>query len=123
MKERTMNLETTIIAFVVGGTVTALISALEMSGYRIWSGLAALVPVFTLVSYVIIGLSKDGQAVSQHAKFVLTGTILTWIPYMLAIILLAPRIGPIRAVEIGLGIFFALAGVFVVGVEKLNLFR
>ncbi len=123
MKEHTMNLETTIIAFVVGGTVTALISALEMSGYRIWSGLAALVPVFTLVSYVIIGLSKDGQAVSQHAKFVLTGTILTWIPYMLAIILLAPRIGPIRAVEIGLGIFFALAGVFVVGVEKLNLFR
>ena len=123
MKERTMNLEATIIAFVVGGTVTALISALEISGYRIWSGLAALVPVFTLVSYIIIGLSKDGQAVSQHAKFVLTGTILTWIPYMLAIILLAPRIGPIRAVEIGLGIFFALAGVFVVGVEKLNLFR
>jgi len=52
MKERTMNLEATIIAFVVGGTVTALISALEISGYRIWSGLAALVPVFTLVSYI-----------------------------------------------------------------------
>lgn len=123
MKEKSMNLETTIIAFVVGGTVTALISSLEMSGLRIWSGLAALVPVFTLVSYIIIGLSKDGQAVSQHAKFVLTGTVVTWIPYMLAIILLAPRLGPIRAVAIGLGVFSGLAGAFVFGVEKFNLFR
>jgi hypothetical protein len=42
---------------------------------------------------------------------------------MLAIILLAPRVGPIRAVGIGLGIFFGLAGIFVLGIEKLNLFR
>lgn len=122
-KERQMSLQTIIIAFFVGGIVTATITSLEMSGHRLLSGLATLVPVFTLISYVIIGISKDGLAVSQHAKFVLIGTIITWIPYMIAIIYLAPKIGAIRAVGTGLSIFCVLAGGFVFGVEKLNLFR
>ena len=120
---RNMNLTTIVTAFVVGGALTALITGLELKGMRTWSGLATLVPVFTLISYFIIGLSKDGQAVSQHAKFVLVGTIITWIPYMIAIILLAPRIGPTKAIGVGLSLFFILAGVFVVAVEKMNLFR
>ncbi len=122
-KARNMNLQTIIVAFFVGGIVTALITSFEMSGHRLLSGVATLVPVFTLISYFIIGISKDGQAISQHAKFVLVGTIITWIPYMIAIIYLAPKIGAIRAVGVGLSIFCGLAGVFVFGVEKLNLFR
>ena len=82
-----------ILNFVVGGTVTALIVGLEESGQRIWSGLAALVPVFTLVSYFFIGASKNAIAVSQHSKFVLVGTLVSWVPYMAAVALLAPRVG------------------------------
>ncbi len=118
-----MSLQTIVIAFLVGGTVTALITSFEMSGHRLLSGLATLVPVFTLISYFFIGFSKDSQAVAQHAKFVLIGTIITWMPYMIAIILLAPKIGAIRAVGVGLSIFCGLAGIFVFGVDKLNLFR
>ena len=122
-QERGLSIETVSIAFFVGGVVTALITSLEISGLRTWSGVAALVPVFTLISYLVIGLSKNGTAVSEHAKFVLVGTILTWIPYMIAIIILAPRIGPVRAVGVGLSIFCGLAGIYVLSVEKLNLFR
>ena len=103
--------------------MTALITALELAGLRTWSGIATLVPVFTLISYFVIGLSKDGQAVSQHAKFVLIGTILTWMPYMIVIVVLAPRIGAIKAVGAGLSLFSLLAFIFVFVVERLNLFR
>ena len=112
-----------ILNFVVGGTVTALIVGLEESGQRIWSGLAALVPVFTLVSYFFIGASKNAIAVSQHSKFVLVGTLVSWVPYMAAVALLAPRVGTNRAIGLGLAAFFVLAGGYVGVVAKYGLFR
>ncbi len=112
-----------LLNFVVGGTVTALIVGLEQSGHRLWSGLAALVPVFTIVSYLFIGASKDARAVSQHSMFVLVGTLISWIPYMLAVALLAPRVGTNKAIGIGLTIFLVLASVYLGVVEKLGLFR
>ena len=39
-----------IIYFLTGGIVTTLIVLLEESNFRILSGLATLVPVFTLVA-------------------------------------------------------------------------
>lgn len=112
-----------VLNFVVGGTVTALIVGLEESGRRTWSGLAALMPVFTLVSYFFIGASKNAMAVSQHSKFVLVGTVVSWIPYMGAVALLAPRFGTNKAIGAGLAIFFVLAGGYVGMVEKYGLFR
>jgi uncharacterized membrane protein (GlpM family) len=107
----------------VGGTVTALIVGLEESGRRTWSGLAALAPVFTVVSYFFIGASKDATAVSQHSKFVLVGTLVSWIPYMAAVAVLAPRIGTNKAIGLGLALFCVLAGGYVGLVERYGLFR
>jgi len=118
-----MNMGGTLINFLVGGTVTALIVGLEESGHRIWSGLAALVPVFTVVSYVFIGASKDAAAVSQHSKFVLVGTLVSWIPYMAMVALLAPRVGTNKAIGFGLATFFVLAGGYVGLVERYGYFR
>jgi uncharacterized membrane protein (GlpM family) len=118
-----MNIQSIIIAFLVGGTVTTLITALEVSNMRVWSGIAALAPVFTLISYLFIAKTESGLAVSQHAKFLLVGTIITWTPYMLTIILLAPRIGSVHSVVIGFLIFCVFAAVFVFITQKLSLFR
>ena len=90
-----MNLGGMIFTFMVGGSVTALIVGLEESGRRTWSGLAALVPVFTIVSYFFIGASKDAMAVSQHSKFVLVGTLVSWVPYMAAELCLHRSLVPI----------------------------
>lgn len=112
-----------VLNFVIGGTVTALIVRLEESGLRTWSGVAALMPVFTLVSYFIIGESRGGAAVGRHSQFVLAGTVVSWIPYMLVIAVLAPKLGANRAIGAGLGVFFALATAFVFVVERYGLFR
>ena len=118
-----MNLSSVILNFLIGGTVTAIIVQLEERGMRTWSGLAALVPVFTIVSYFFIGKSKNALAVSQHSKFVLIGTLVSWVPYMAVVALLAPRIGTNRAIGLGLIIFLVLAGVYVWIVEKYGFFR
>ncbi len=111
-----------VIYFITGGLFTTLIVFLEESGLRLWSGLAALIPVFTLVSYVFIGHSQGGLAVSEHAKFVLWGTIVSWIPYMITVIYLAPKIGPNKAIAVGIIVFFILAAVFVAVTTHYNLF-
>ncbi len=118
-----MTLSGFLLSFFVGGTVTALIVGLEESGLRTWSGVAALVPVFTLVSYFFIGISKGAIAVSQHSKFVLFGTLASLVPYMMVIAYAAPKLGPTRAIGLGLVVFFVLAVAFVWFVEKNRLFQ
>lgn len=112
-----------IIYFITGGLFTTLIVFLEESGFRLLSGLMALIPVFTLISYIFIGQSQGGLAVSQHAKFVLSGTIISWIPYMIAVIYLAPKIGPHKAIAIGMIVFFILAITFLAITSHYNLFQ
>lgn len=118
-----MTLSGFLLSFLIGGTVTALIVGLEESGLRLWSGVAALVPVFTVVSYVFIGASKDAIAVSQHSKFVLFGTLVSWVPYMSVIAYAAPRLGTSRAIGLGLLVFFVLALAFVWVVDRNRLFQ
>ncbi|MFA6603799.1 MAG: GlpM family protein [Patescibacteria group bacterium] len=119
----TDQLKNLVIYFIVGGTVTTLIVALEQSNYRLLSGLATLIPVFTLVAYFFIGDSRGGSAVAQHAWLVLIGSIIAWVPYMLIVALLAPKIGPHKAIAAGLLAFFVLALGYLGVVQRFNLFR
>lgn len=109
--------------FLTGGVVTTAIVAFEQSGNRLLSGLAALVPVFTVVSYVFIGSTEGGRAVGQHSWLVLVGTLVSWVPYMIAVALLAPRIGPLRAIPAGLAVFAFCALVYLSVVRRYGLFQ
>ena len=118
-----MNLSNIIIYFITGGLFTTIIVALEESNNRLLSGLATLIPVFTLVAYLFIGESKGGEAVSQHAWFVLIGTIVSWVPYMVTVAYFSPKIGPHKAILAGLGVFFVLALLYIAVVGYFKLFR
>ena len=111
-----------LIYFLTGGIFTALIVALEENGSRLLSGFATLMPVFTLVAYAFIGESRGGAAVGQHAWFVLVGTIISWIPYMILVAYLAPRVGSKYAIGIGLLGFFVLAAIYLGVVHHYRLF-
>lgn len=118
-----MKISDLVIYFITGGLFTAAIVALEESGQRTLSGLATLVPVFTLIAYFFIGQSQGGEAVGQHAKFVLVGTLISWVPYMIAVAYLSPVIGPRKAILSGLGIFFVLALGYISAVNRFGFFR
>jgi uncharacterized membrane protein (GlpM family) len=92
-----MKLSSLIVYSLTGGLFTTVIVVLEESGRRTLSGLVTLIPVFTLVAYLFIGQTAGNTAVSQHAKWVLAGTLVTWVPYMLGIAYLAPKIGSQKA--------------------------
>ncbi|MBU6500364.1 MAG: hypothetical protein KGJ89_00850 [Patescibacteria group bacterium] len=111
-----------LVYFITGGFFTVLIVALEENGSRLLSGFATLIPVFTLVAYIFIGESRGGGAVGQHAWFVLIGTIVSWIPYMLVVAYLAPKWGPRYAIVAGLLAFFVLAAIYLAIVSHYRLF-
>lgn len=119
-------MKASLIYFLTGGVMTVLIVALEERGSRLWSGLATLAPVFTVVGYLFVGSSqgaKGGVAVSQHAKLVLVGTLVSWVPYMLTVILASPRWGANRAVAAGLVVFLVFAIVYLQMVARYRLFQ
>jgi uncharacterized membrane protein (GlpM family) len=118
-----MKLSSLILYFITGGLFTAIIVTLEEIGQRTLSGLATLVPVFTLIAYLFIGQTAGANAVSQHAKWVLTGTLVSWVPYMLAIVYLAPKVGAHKAILASLAIFFILALAYIAIVNRFKLFQ
>ena len=111
-----------LVYFLTGGIFTVLIVALEENGSRLLSGFATLMPVFTLVAYIFIGESRGGVAVGQHAWFVLVGTIISWVPYMVLVAYLAPRIGSKWAIGMGMLGFFILAALYLLVVYHYHLF-
>jgi len=119
-----MNIKNIIIYFLTGGIFTTLIVILEGANQRVLSGLATLVPVFTLVAYIFIGQSPGGGvAVGKHSWFVLVGTLVSWVPYMIAVALLSPKLGANKAIIIGLGVFFVLALSYIAVVSRFKLFQ
>lgn len=112
-----------LIYFVAGGVVTTVIVLLEQSGLRLLSGLATLMPVFTLIAYLFIGESRGGMELSDHAKLVLVGTLVAWVPYMLVVIWLAPHWSTYRAVGAGLATFFVLAIIFLLLTQHFGWFQ
>ncbi|MCL4405362.1 MAG: hypothetical protein M1361_02340 [Patescibacteria group bacterium] len=115
-------LKSYLIYFLTGGIFTVLIVALEENGSRLLSGFATLMPVFTLVAYIFIGESRGGIAVGQHAWFVLIGTIISWVPYMIVVATLAPKMGSKSAITIGMATFFVCAGAYLWVVYHYRLF-
>jgi len=112
-----------LIYFVTGGVVTTAIVLLEQSGYRLLSGLATLVPVFTLIAYFFVGETRGGKALSEHAALVLTGTLVAWVPYMLTVIVMAPRYSTYESIGAGLLVFFVCATVFLLLTQHYGWFR
>lgn len=101
-----------LLYFVAGGLLTTAIITLEESGMPLLSRLAALFPVFTWISYLFLGQSKSSQQIASHAKFVLMGTIISWIPYMLSIIYFSPKLGVYKAIGISIIVFMIIALIF-----------
>ena len=107
-----------VFAFVAGGTITTLVTGLELSGLSTLSAMAALFPITTWLSYVFIGQVSGAASVSRHALFVMLGTLVAWMPYMFIIYYYAPRIGVVKAIALGILVFLVLAFVFAVVYNK-----
>ena len=100
-------------AFLVGGTITVIITYFELSGFPTLSRLATMFPIFTWLSYLLIGNLDGPETVASHSLFVLLGTLFAWVPYMLVIHFFAPRIGVNKSIALAIIVFIILATIFV----------
>lgn len=102
-----------VLSFIIGGLVTLAITYFELSGYPMLSRMATLFPVFTWISYFFIGKYSSSTEVAHHVLFVLLGTIVCWIPYMLTLYFLTPKVGAPTALVAAIGAFIILAIIFI----------
>ncbi len=102
-----------LFSFIIGGVITASIVLLENIGLPLASKLATIVPVYTWLSYVFFGLEKKDSFVVESAKFTIWGTIFVWVPYMIGIVYLTPRLGIAYSILVSLAIFLILALIFI----------
>lgn len=95
--------------FLTGGVIVTLTTFLAESGNPILAGIVGMFPSASLVTLYLAGKSAGGEIVSQTAKSYLISAFLAWIPYLLVIIYLAPKIGVNKALLIGVAVFLILA--------------
>ena len=112
-----------LIYFLVGGSVTVSVILLEESGLRFLSGFAAIMPIFTLVAYLFLGIHQGGAALSQNAKVVLVGSLVAWVPYMLTIIYLAPHMNTTKAIGTAFAVFILFVVPFLFLVQHYGWFQ
>lgn len=107
-----------LIAFLAGGAITATVVALETTGFSTLSGVAAIFPIVTWISYIFIGQANGAEAVSRHSLFVLFGTLIAWTPYMLTLYYLSPRIGVNKTIVLAILVFLVVAFLYVAVYNK-----
>lgn len=97
-----------LLYFLVGGTVVTAITVLAERGHPLLAGVVTLFPSITVVSFYFIGKSAGNEAVAATARSCLIA-LSVWIPYIVTVIWLSPRIGTNRALLMGVLIFILLA--------------
>jgi len=107
-----------LLYFLVGGFVVTAVTALAERGQPLLAGVVAIFPSITLVTFYFIGKTAGDLAVSLTAKSCLL-SIFVWIPYVLAVIWLSPRLGTNKALAIGVLIYAVLA-IALVSVNRLT---
>jgi uncharacterized membrane protein (GlpM family) len=98
-----------LLYFVAGGSIVSLVVYLAKQGHPFLSGIALVFPSVTMLSFYFIGRTTGSAAVVESAKSALFATFIVWVPYVLVIVYLTPRLGVNTALAGGVIIFMVLA--------------
>ena len=96
---------------------------LDLFQKKAFASLATLMPVFTLIAYLFIGETSGGKHLRDHASLVLVGTLVSWVPYMVTIIVMAPHYSAYKSIGAGMLVFFVCATAFLLLTQRFGWFR
>lgn len=97
-----------MLYFIAGGvTVTAAVLLAEI-GNPFLSGIAIMFPGITVISYYFIGKIAGAACVSTSIKSIITAALIVWLPYMLTLAYLAPRMGVNKALVFSIRVFLII---------------
>lgn len=103
-----MQLKWLPVYFLVGGSLVATISYLGTHGHGFVAAIVAFFPSMSLFTMATIFANSGQAATISYAKSMLV-LLPAWALYVVAIIILLPRIGPVWSLMIGTGAYMVAA--------------
>ncbi|MBI4344610.1 MAG: GlpM family protein [Euryarchaeota archaeon] len=99
--------------FLTGGLTVTLVVLMAEMGRPFLSGLVIVFPAVTVISFYFIGRAAGPESVVATAKSALYTSAVVWVPYILAVIYFAPRVGVTRALFLGIAVFLVVGSLWV----------
>ena len=108
-----MDMYSTLLYFIAGGTlVTAAVLFAEI-GNPFLSGIALMFPSITAVSYYFIGKNVGSTGVAATIKSTIISAFIVWLPYMITLSYLAPRMGVNKALAFSIMVFLIIGTIWI----------
>lgn len=108
-----MDLYSIALYFLAGGLTVSAGVLLANSGNSLLSGLALMFPSVTVVSYYFIGKSMGSDVAITSMKSTIASALITWLPYMLVLLYLTPKMGLNKALFFGILTFLIIGAVWI----------
>lgn len=102
-----------LLYFLMGGITVTLVVLFAEMGRPFLSGLAIVFPAVTVISFYFIGRAAGPESVAMTARSALYTSAVVWVPYILTVIYLAPRVGVNRALLMGVAVFLVVGSIWV----------
>ena len=108
-----MDLFSIALYFLAGGLTVCGGVLLANSGNPMLSGLALMFPSVTVVSYYFISKSVSSEVVTASMKSTIASALIAWLPYMLVMLYLTPKMGLNKAMFFGILTFLIIGAVWI----------
>ena len=101
-----------ILYFLIGGTVTAVVTYFASHARTVVAAFFANLPVLTLITFLTVYYEAGQKAVVPYA-YGLIIMLFPWLAYISAVIFLTPRIGVIPSLLLGISLYLVLAYIII----------
>ena len=108
-----MDVTSIVLYFLAGGLTVSGGVLLANSGNSMLSGLALMFPSVTAVSFYFIGKSTGSEIAAASIKSTIAGALIAWLPYMLVMLYLTPKMGLNKAMFFGIITYLIIGAVWI----------
>lgn len=103
-----MDAKSLFLYFILGGTIVTLVTYFGSQGKGLLAAFVALFPSITVVTMFTIYLTGGVTETTSYFKSMLF-LLPAWLLYVILVIFLLPRLGPVPSVLIGMSLYVTIA--------------
>ena len=97
-----------VLYFLLGGAMVTIVTYFASHAKGLLAAFFANLPVITLITFLTIYSESGEKAVVSYAQGLLI-MLFPWLAYIFSVIFLAPRLGMIPSLAVGLALYLSLA--------------
>jgi uncharacterized membrane protein (GlpM family) len=97
-----------VLYFLLGGAMVTVVTYFASHAKGLLAAFFANLPIITLITFLTIYSESGEKAVVSYAQGLLI-MLFPWLAYIFSVIFLAPRLGMIPSLAVGLALYLSLA--------------